>query len=239
MLTNIYKQQLSLTKSRNTYNKIKLSSTKQIQSDIKTLFSQYQTLRKKRINIERNQTMLEKRIKMLNISQVKLKNQSLQEERKQLKHNSIRKAMLEQKDLLKKNKKHEIKQIQKKKKSNSIQKEAINNTLTTWRIKVTEKNKKEGNKVKEEKEALSKIIYCFKKEDFEYKQQLHDQVKNEKFNGNTNKKVIQQKRQNNLKINLKGQINEERIQINKLQKHIKHSKCESEKIIRRINNIIK
>jgi hypothetical protein len=239
MLTNIYKQKPSLTKSRNTYNKIKLNSTKQIQSDIKTLFSQYQTLRKKRINIEKNQSMLEKRIKLLNSSQVKLKNQSIQEERKQSKHNSIRKALLQQKNLLTKNKKQEIKQIQKKKKSNSIQKEAINNTLTTWRIKVSEKNKKEGNKVKAEKEEISKIIYSFKKEDFEHKQQLHNQIQKEKYNGINNKKIAQQKRQNSIKINLQGKINKEKVQINELHKHIRHRKCESENIIRRINNIKK
>ena len=86
---------------------------------------------------------------------------------------------------------------------------------------------------------LSKIIFYFKKEDFEYKQQLHNQIKKEKYNGKNNKKIAQQKSQNNIKINLKGKINNEKIQINLLQKHIKHSKCESEKIIRRINNITK
>ena len=219
--------EIKINQSRN-YSSLSTAKTYQeVSSEIEALLNQYKQLKRTRIKTEQERSLLENKMKVLTTENTKIKD----------KYMYIRVNVMNQKKLVNQLKEQRMKEQELKRQNSQVLKKSIQNTLSSWRIKVHNKNQEDGNKVKKEKELIEKIKQSFKNEIGYYHKSLHDKIYNERCETERAKQKKTIKRRNSMRNYLENELKTEVGIINKLNFRMNCYRSESVKILNRISNI--
>lgn len=229
--------EIKINQSRN-YSSLSTAKTYQeVSSEIEALLNQYKQLKKTRIQTEQERSLLENKMKVLTTENTKIKERKKSAEKIKDKYMYIRVNVMNQKKLVNQLKEQRLKEQELKRQNSQVIKKSIQSTLSSWRIKVHNKNQEDGNKVKKEKELIEKIKQSFKNEVCYYNKTLYDKIYNEKCETEREKQKKTIRRRNSIRNALENEIKTEVGIINKLNSRMNDYRSESVKILNRINNI--
>lgn len=229
--------EIKINQSRN-YSSLSTAKTYQeVSSEIEALLNQYKQLKRTRIKTEQERSLLENKMKVLTTENTKIKERKKSAEKIKDKYMYIRVNVMNQKKLVNQLKEQRMKEQELKRQNSQVLKKSIQNTLSSWRIKVHNKNQEDGNKVKKEKELIEKIKQSFKNEIGYYHKSLHDKIYNERCETERAKQKKTIKRRNSMRNYLENELKTEVGIINKLNFRMNCYRSESVKILNRISNI--
>jgi hypothetical protein len=197
---------------------IQENSKENITFEINQLNKALSYLKKENQKSEKDEILLNKKNNVLNI----IKNLTDNKRKNELKFienkKKIRLCISNDKNILKQKLQNDKENLEKQKIKNFCLKHEINKTLELRKINFTEKNKKEADKMKQEKIQIKEILSEMKEKNLNEKKQIHDHVQIDKIRMEEKKNYEKEKKRQMLKNKLKIQIEEEIAKLGKFKK---------------------
>ena len=197
---------------------IQENSKENITFEINQLNKALSYLKKENQKSEKDEILLNKKNNVLNI----IKNLTDNKRKNELKSienkKKIRLCVGGDKNILKQKLQNDKENLEKQKIKNFCLKHEINKTLELRKINFTEKNKKEADKMKQEKIQIKEILSEMREKNLNEKKQIHDHVQIDKIRMEEKKNYEKEKKRQMLKNKLKIQIEEEIAKLGKFKK---------------------
>ena len=197
---------------------IQENSKENITFEINQLNKALSDLKKENQKSEKDEILLNKKNNVLNI----IKNLTDNKRKNELKSienkKKIRICISNDKNILKQKLQNDKENLEKQKIKNFCLKHEINKTLELRKINFTEKNKKEADKMKQEKIQIKEILSEMREKNLNEKKQIHDHVQIDKIRMEEKKNYEKEKKRQMLKNKLKIQIEEEIAKLGKFKK---------------------
>lgn len=181
----------------------------QIESELYELRKKYLELKEERKKVAQESQLIENKVKLLQIEDVKVDKKEEKEKQQELEKQIIKSRIKQDKERLQKYKAKQDIELKQKKTQITVMKDNIKNVNTNWKTNLSEKNKSEVEKLKMIREENEKFVNSLKQEDEERNKQQCIQIKSQLINSSEKRKKIEFDRKLKMKQMLEAKINEE------------------------------
>ena len=214
-----------------------IEDNSELDKELLELHQKYAEMKKDRIKSQKDELLLSNKMKLLAQEEKKIQRRLETDSRFQENIEQIRVSVLKNKEMVEEAKRLKELDQEEKKLKNSKTKTEIRESLSNWRINVTNKNKDKVKQIKQEKAENEKLIQMYKDEKKSKNQYLHDRIQTEAMFHEEKKKKEEIDKKMKMKQELENKIKWEIEKKNKLDTNINKYQENSIKIVQRLNTM--